>query len=404
MVDKLHTENKRRILAIVGAIPCHNNVYAGIFTINQLIELTKTNNYIIDVIFPRPMFPKLMNWIGRRIKKTIFVLNKPIDLSKEDIDVHLIPYLHLPKLSTFMMILTAYFYILLKKVRFDIIHAYFLFFPGYLGIKLGNLFNKPVVVTAMGSDINMLVDKSIHGKNVKPHIIKKITLTLKKADLIVAKSDYLKERVMEFGVSKDKVKVINNGVSEEQFHLLDKQGEALNEKKKIVLYVGNLLVEKGVVELIEAVEILSRKRDDFSLKLIGNGPFKKELSKLIEKLRLVKFVGLEGEKEHEEIPQWIHKSHVVCLPSYHEGFPNIVVESISCGRPVVASNIGGIPEIINDKELGILIPPRDPEKLAWALEEALDKEWNREEIAGSAARFYWDTILPKFEELYNELI
>jgi len=404
MVDKLSIENKKKILAIVAAIPCRNHIYSGIFTINQIIELSKTGKYEIDIMFLRPMFPKLINWIGTRMKKNFFVLDRPIDLKRESINVHVIPYLHLPKLNTFIIILTAYFYILFKRLKFDIIHAYFLFFPGYLGTKLGNLFKKPIVVTAMGSDVNVLYSKSIYGKTFKPSAIEKIMITLEKADLIIGKSNYLKKRIINLGISENKVVVVNNGVCKDKFHLFDTSGAVLKGKKKTVLYVGNLYAEKGLEQLLGAVEILSRKRNDVSLVVIGDGPFRKELLKLIERLQLKKFVRMEGQKYHEEIPKWINMSDVVCLPSYNEGFPNVLLESISCGRPVVASNVGGIPEIIDDSGLGILVPPKDTEKLAWALDEALDREWDRKMIAKSGARFYWENILPKFDELYEELI
>ena len=404
MVDNPAVEEKKKILAIVGAIPCHNHVYSGIFTIEQIIELSKTKKYKVDVIFLRPMFPKLMSWIGRRIKKNIFVLDRPIDPRREGINVHLIPYLHLPKLSMVIMILSAYSYIRLKALEFDIIHAYFLFFPGYLGIKLGNFFDKPVVVTAMGSDVNILFDKFGKEKGVKTDVIEKLMVTLEKANLIVAKSNYLKKRIIDLGISENKVVVINNGICKEEFHVFESSGVLLKRKRKEILYVGNLYIEKGLRELLEAVKILSSERDDFSLVVIGGGPFREEFLKLIQRLRLEKFVRMEGEKHHKEIPQWINKSHVVCLPSYNEGFPNVVLESVSCGRAMVASNVGGIPEIIDDSGLGILVPPKDTEKLAWALDEALDREWDRKMIAKSGARFYWENILPKFDELYRELV
>jgi len=214
----------------------------------------------------------------------------------------------------------------------------------------------------------------------------------------------LKKRIIDLGISENKVVVINNGICKEEFHVFETSGVLLKRKRKEILYVGNLYVEKGLRELLEAVKILSSERDDFSLVVIGGGPFREEFLKLIQRLRLEKFVRVEGEKHHKEIPQWINKSHVVCLPSYNEGFPNVVLESISCGRPVVASNVGGIPEIIDDSGLGILVPPKDTEKLAWALDDALDREWDRKMIAKSGARFYWENILPKFDELYDELI
>ena len=101
----------------------------------------------------------------------------------------------------------------------------------------------------------------------------------------------------------------------------------------------------------------------------------------------VKFVGCANP---HEIARWLAVSNVFCLPSHSEGCPNVVIEALSCGRPVVASNVGGIPELLNSR-CGVLVPPGDARQLAHALLRALDHPWNQEEIANCSRRG-WDVV------------
>lgn len=115
----------------------------------------------------------------------------------------------------------------------------------------------------------------------------------------------------------------------------------------------------------------------------------KELRHLTSQPDLKDHVEFVGNQNPDEVARWLAASNVFCLPSYSEGCPNVVIEALACGRPVVASDVGGIPELM-DSRCGILVPPRDARQLADALAQALDRPWNEDEIAGSSRRTWQD--------------
>jgi glycosyltransferase involved in cell wall biosynthesis len=104
----------------------------------------------------------------------------------------------------------------------------------------------------------------------------------------------------------------------------------------------------------------------------------------------------------DEVALWMAASNIVTLPSYMEGLPNVVLEALSCGRPVVATNVGGIPEILND-ECGRLVPPRDARALAQALASVLDKGWNANAIAARGRRS-WEDVAAELREVFDSLL
>src|SRR5207247_6103231 len=100
--------------------------------------------------------------------------------------------------------------------------------------------------------------------------------------------------------------------------------------------------------------------------LVGGGPAQGALEEEIQRRRLADHVRLAGPQPHREIPHWIAAADALCLPSHNEGCPNVVLEALACGRPVVASSVGAVPEFV-DAESGAVVPPREPEQLAAAL-------------------------------------
>jgi glycosyltransferase involved in cell wall biosynthesis len=157
-----------------------------------------------------------------------------------------------------------------------------------------------------------------------------------------------------------------------------------------VVFVGNLKPVKGLEFLLAAFATLREKTTGARLHLIGRGPLEADLRKTVIDAGLDDAVRLEGEQSPAEVARWMSAADLVCLPSVNEGVPNVLLEAMACGTPVVASDVGGIPEIVDPGACGYLVAPGDPRELADALERALGREWDREQIRRRTDRFTWE--------------
>src|SRR6185312_4175700 len=154
---------------------------------------------------------------------------------------------------------------------------------------------------------------------------------------------------------------------------------------ELISFVGWLAPSKGLKELLEAVAQLKRTRPNISLACIGEGPMDAQVRSLSELPGNSGTFRTLGAQTSTAIAEWLAASNVFCLPSYSEGCPNVVLEALACGRPVVATNVGGIPEILSP-DCGAMVPPRDVPALAKALAESLDRDWHPERIARQQSR------------------
>lgn len=286
-----------------------------------------------------------------------------------------------------------------RKFCFDLIHAHMACPAGFAAVLLGIIFRKPVIITAHGSDIHSFP---------KHFFLKQLVIfTLKRASWIVAVSQSLKELISKMTGSRKELVVIRNGVNHKIFSPADKTKirKMLNlpNDRKIILFVGNLLSIKGIDLLLYAFAKISKK-DHINLIIIGKGESEGKLKELTIKLHIETHVFFIGTKKHTEIPLWLNACDVFCLPSRNEGFPTVIVEALACGRPVVATRVGGIPEAIINDTLGILVEPNNAEELAAALNKALEKEWDYQAIAEYGKRFSWDTIAEEYTELYKNVV
>jgi glycosyltransferase involved in cell wall biosynthesis len=156
----------------------------------------------------------------------------------------------------------------------------------------------------------------------------------------------------------------------------------------LIVYVGRLEATKGVLDLIDAFSQLARTRDDVTLALVGSGSADDACS--AAKARLGARLVLPGARPLEEVPLWMAASDCVTLPSWAEGTPNVILEALACGRRVVATAVGGIPDLVTGAALGELVPPRDPDALARALGRAADTVYDPIAVAALGARGGWD--------------
>lgn len=298
--------------------------------------------------------------------------------------------IHYPRILSFWKYFLNYHHILYYKkinkfikrnlLEFDIIHAHWLYPDGYVAVKLGEYFKKPVIVHCHGSDINQLLfNKKFNKLN---------EYTLNTAHKIIVVSNALRDKLLKKKPKiESKVIVVYNSVDISQYNKVSydeslKKLDLNNENTKIVVFVGHIVPPKGINELLEATNMILKVRKDFKVYLAGTGPHNEEIrfKKYVSRNGLNENVCFVGEYSHDLIKYWFRIAHFSILPSYSEGYPNVLIESLSTGTPVIATDVGGIPEIITNKLRGKLVPPRDSKSLAQAMLEFLDKKEKRAEI------------------------
>jgi|GEM_PF-331397 len=287
---------------------------------------------------------------------------------------------------------------LAKKFHFDLIHAHMACPAGFVAVLLGMILRKPVIVTAHGSDIH-----SFPQYFFLKHLIR---FTLKRATKIVAVSWSLKDLIMKIAGSQKNLLVIRNGTKPEKFFPMDKmktrQMFNLPTHEKIILCISSLTPTKGIDILLRAFADINDGCSN--LMILGKGELELQLKTLAKDLHIENRVFFIGSRNHDEIPLWLNACDVLCLSSHCEGFPTVIVEAFACGKPVVATKVGGVPEAVANESLGILVEPGNKEELALALHEALKKEWNHQAIAEYGKRFSWDAIADEYLELYKNVV
>lgn len=287
-----------------------------------------------------------------------------------------------------------------KEIKFDLIHAHYIWPSGLVGVELKNKFKVPVVITEHTS---RTVYKELKRKN------KNYIRALKLSDSIIRVNRKDVPLFIEAGVSPDKVFYIPNGYDGKKFVKIDEKRcrKKLNLPldKKIILNVGNLYDEvKGHKYLIEAVGKIVNQRKDILCIIVGEGKLRSKLQKLINDLNLNGYVKLVGAKPHDEIPLWMNACDLLVLPSLMESFGLVQIEALACGKPVVAARNSGSEELIVNENLGYLVEPKNPDELAEKTLTALNKEWDEEHILNYVLRFRSKETAKEIFKVYEKLM
>lgn len=219
-----------------------------------------------------------------------------------------------------------------------------------------------------------------------------------KIDFAIAQSTNMKEDMIEnWGFSKEKIVVINNALhSAYEEEALNKDQ---NKKENYIMYAGRLEKQKGIEMLLQAFSMIDNT--SITLKIIGSGSLKENLLKKCEELDIENRVVFI---EHtSEIMDYYKKAQIVVMTSYFEGFPNVLVEAISCGTPVVSYDLpSGPKEIIIDGINGYLVPYLNVKGFSESLNLALNHSWNEREIKDTSFRYFRENIMPKYIKVLEE--
>jgi teichuronic acid biosynthesis glycosyltransferase TuaC len=290
--------------------------------------------------------------------------------------------------------------VLLPHVRSfapDLILSYFLYPEGYAALKIGKVLSVPVVARSRGSDINRIGDpvSAMHTRAV-----------LREADFLVTVSGDLRNKAVAMGAPPEKTRAILNGCDLSVFHVRDRPEArrklGIDPATEAVVYIGRMDVKKGLRELVDAAVSLHPLRSDLHVYLVGEGPDRPLIEGAIQANNAVSYIHVLPGCAFDDVAVWMAAADLVTLPSYMEGCPNVVLEALASGRPVVATNVGGIPEILNN-ECGRLVPPREPAMLAEALASVLDRTWDAKAISAHGSRS-WEMVAGELFEIFESLV
>jgi teichuronic acid biosynthesis glycosyltransferase TuaC len=360
----------------------------GLFVETRLRELLKTGSVEARVVAPVPWFPSTSPRFGdyARFART------PLREVRSGIDIQHPRYLLPPRIGMTLapLLLALGARAALRRLRndgfdFDVIDAHYYYPDGVAAALLGRHFSRPVVVTARGSDINLIADRALPRRMLQ--------WADRNVRASIGVSAALVQRMLQLHFDPRHLHVMRNGVDLDRFRPSDRAFErralGIDGEGPVILTVGNLHEHKGQGLAIEALAILRRRHADARLLVVGEGPDRDALLARSTALGLDGAVRLVGPVPNAELYRWYSAADLLVLASSREGWPNVLLESMACGTPVVATDVGGVREIVQGESAGQVARHRTPQSVADAMQDLLDTMPDHTAVRSYAQGFGW---------------
>lgn len=384
------------IVTVTTLFPSSVQPRNGLFVAERLRRLVDSRRVRARVIAPVPWFPSAHPRFGRY---AVHARVAPREWH-EGMEVLHPRFLAVPRIGEALLPLgiAAAVSAALRRIRqgggrIDLIDAQFLY-PDAVGATLAaRALGVPVVLTARGSDVNDFATRSLPRRMIR--------WAVRNSGGVIAVSNALADSLAAIGIARDRITVLRNGVDLERF----RPEPACNTAppaavRPRLLSVGNLLELKGHHLAIEALELLA----DVELLIVGEGPQRAALEELARRRGVADRVTFAGGVPPERMADMYRSAFALVLASRIEGMPNVVLESLACGTPVIATAVGGIPEVIREPAAGVLMSARSAAGLAEAYRTLVARRPARSATRQYAEQFAWEPTIEGQLQLFEAAV
>jgi len=389
-------EQKPRILFVSNLFPDSAAPYLGLDNATLLHQLRAF--FDIKVICPRPS-----------LKVTDFYRSTSVKLTPRESDMvfdpHFIEVPYVPICGSHFnhrlmrMRLRGPIHNLIQQWAVDSVLCSWLYPDGCAVSSILQGSGVPLVLITQGTDTHQYINHPVRRK----HIID----AAERSGAVIARSDELARLLNIAGVNSGKIHSIHNGVNQSIFYRRDRdlcrQQLGLARDAKVIVFVGNFLPVKNPEFLLEAFSSNSIS-DRVILAMIGKGPLKSGLVKMAENLGIADRVVFTGPLDSEGVAKWMGVATCLCLASHNEGLPNVVIEALASGLPVVASDVGGIGQLVDRPERGSLVPPGDIKGYVRAIVRRLELDDPGTQNAIIGSRFSWEKCAHKHSQIIDSVV
>lgn len=393
-----------RVLSVTTLFPNNREPRHGIFVYNRLRHLVADFPDIeVKVIAPVPWFPfAVEKGPLAQYAKYVGVANRE---SFGEIEVLHPRYLVIPKIG---MYLTPFFLFLAcwraarelrrQGYQFEVIDAHYFYPDGVAAAMLSRLINVPFSITARGSDVHQIADY--------PLAARMIGWAARRAGAVITVCQALMAPLKRLANIEEREYVLRNGVDLDFFTFASKE-ERIHQREqwkvmadqKLVISVGRLIELKGHHLIIEAL----RSLPDCHLIVAGDGPEERGLKRLAAESGVCKRVTFAGSLPQEDLRGLYQAADVLVLASSREGWANVLLESMACGTPVVATNLWGTPEVVASQEAGVLVE-RTSEAIADGITRLFSATIDRQKTRAYAEKFDWYSTSKGQYDIFTELL
>jgi teichuronic acid biosynthesis glycosyltransferase TuaC len=387
-----------RLLTFSSLFPSATRPNFGVFVENRLRHLVASGEVASTVLAPVPFFPSANPRFGDHARMAA----TPRREVRHGLEVHHPRFPVIPRVGMsvapwllYRASLRAVRRMMRDGLQFDAIDAHYLYPDGVAAVWLGRALGRPVVITARGSDVTELPNYRV------PRAL--IQRAIRDADALISVSAGLKAALVALGAPDGKVTVLRNGVEIDVFRPPADRAAAraaLGLTRPTLISVGGLIPRKGHDRSIAAMALLP----GYELLILGEGPEHGRLAAQIAALGLADRVRLLGPRPHAELPAYYGAADAMVLASSREGWANVLLESMACGTPVVASNIPGNPEVVQTRDAGVITRVNTAEGIAEAVRALFAELPDRRATRAYAEPFGWDETSAGQEALFTRVV